>query len=248
MLYCGICHSDCLSASAPGRRCQFPFIGGHELLGRVTEIGPLVTKFKVGDNVGVGCLVDSCLDCKSCKDGNENYCDKGGFTGTYNGVRTRHSRVRGHPESKTWGGYSGSHVVDERFVSKIPDSLPLEVASPLLCAGITTYMPIKDNGGCDGVKMTIGVIGIGGLGTMAIKIARALGHDVIAVSSSKAKEQMAKDKGATHFCVSKDPESIASFAGKVNILISTVSATHDMGLYLPLVAKSGVYVAIGLQF
>jgi len=146
---------------------------------------------------------------------------------------------------KTWGGYSGSNVVDERFVLKIPDGIPLESAAPILCAGITMYSPLKDYGALDGKKLTIGIVGIGGLGTMGIKIARALGHDVVAISSSPNKEEMCKEKGATGFCVSKDPESMKSWAGKINILLNTVSATHEYATYLPLIAKSGTYVAIG---
>ena len=197
----------------------------------------------MGDHVGVGCFVDSCLECDSCKDGDENYCD-GRSTTTYNGNKT-HGRAKGSAGSKTWGGYSGSNVVDERFVCKIPEGLPLEFASPILCAGITMYSPLKDYGGLEGKKLTIGIVGIGGLGTMGVKIARALGHDVVAISSSANKEAIAKEKGATHFCVSKDPESMKAHAGIIDILLNTVSATHEYEHYLPLIHTSGTYVAIG---
>jgi alcohol dehydrogenase (NADP+) len=209
MLYCGICHSDChigLNHMAAWRPCHYPFVGGHELLGRVVEVGSKVTKVKVGEAVGVGCFVDACLDCENCEAGNENYCAKG-LTPTYNGDRA-HGRYNGNPASKTWGGYSGSNVVNENFILKIPDSLPLEFSAPIMCAGITMYSPLRDHGATAGKKMTIGVIGVGGLGTMGIKLAAALGHDVVAISTSPSKEEAARKKGATHYVVSTDPESV----------------------------------------
>ena len=248
MLYCGICHSDChigLNHLGPyGRGCHYPFVGGHELLGKVTEVGAKVTKFKVGDNVGVGCFVGSCKECQPCKDGEENYCDKG-MIATYNGVKM-HGCVGGNQETRTHGGYSGSNVIHEDFIVRIPDSLPLDKSAPIMCAGITMYDPLRQHGAVDGgKKMTIGVIGIGGLGTMGIKIAKALGHDVVAISTSAHKEAMAKEKGATHFVASKDPESIKACAGKCNIILNTVSAAHDVMVYWPLLAKNGIFVAIG---
>lgn len=145
-----------------------------------------MTKFKVGDNVGVGCFVDSCLSCEQCDTDNENYCDNG-MTGTYNAVK-KHGRVLGNPESRTWGGYSGSNVVHEHFCSLIPKDLPLDKAAPLLCAGITMYDPLRHWGFTDGTPKTVGIVGIGGLGTMGIKIAKALGHTVVAISTTATKE------------------------------------------------------------
>ena len=149
------------------------------------------------------------------------------MTPTYNGDR-KHGRYHGNPASKTWGGYSGSNVVNEHFILKIPENIPLTHAAPIMCAGITMYSPLKDHGATDGKKMTIGVIGVGGLGTMGIKISAALGHDVVAISTSPNKEEAAKKKGATHFVVSKDPDSIKKCADMCDIILDTVSAPHDI--------------------
>jgi uncharacterized zinc-type alcohol dehydrogenase-like protein len=154
--------------------CVYPFVGGHELLGKVTEVGPDVTKVKVGDYCAVGCMVDSCLNCESCKEGEEQYCDLG-LTGTYNGVR-KHGRVGGNQTLRTQGGYSGSQVTHEHFIVKIPDGMDLEKASPILCAGITMYSPLRYWGFTKKQNKTVGIVGVGGLGTMGIKIANALGH------------------------------------------------------------------------
>lgn len=218
----------------------YPVVPGHELLGRVVEIGPKVTKFKIGDNVGVGCFIDACLNCPRCKDGEEQYCDNGRVF-TYNGDKI-HSRIGGNQETKTHGGYSASNVVHEDFVLKIPDGIPLENAAPILCAGITMFDPLKHWGATLGKKMTIGIIGIGGLGTMGIKIANALGHDVVAISTNKTKEHIAREKGASHFVVSTDPESIKTNAGKCDLILNTVSVNHDLNSYMPLLAKSGTLV------
>jgi uncharacterized zinc-type alcohol dehydrogenase-like protein len=180
ILYAGICHSDVHVGMNDFGNCVYPFVGGHEILGKVTEVGDKVSKVKVGDTVGVGCFVDACLGCEMCKDGDEQYCMKG-MTGTYNGDK-KHGNVLGNQTTKTQGGYSESHTVHEHFVLKIPDNLPVDKAAPIMCAGITLYSPINHWGGFKGNKMTIGVIGIGGLGTMGIKIAKAAGHDVVAIS------------------------------------------------------------------
>ena len=176
-------------------------------------------------------------------DGEENYCNDGCVL-TYNGIK-KFDCVGGNQETRTHGGYSGSNVVHEDFIVKITDGLPLEFSAPIMCAGITMYSPIKDHGGCEGKKMTIGVIGIGGLGTMGIKIAKALGHDVVAVSTNIGKEKIAKEKGATHFVVSTDPESMKANAGSCDIILNTVSAPHDINAYWPLLKINGVFVAIG---
>ena len=156
---------------------------------------------------------------------------------TYNGEKT-YSRIGGNQELKTFGGYSASNVVHERFVCKIPDGIPLENAAPILCAGITMYDPMRHWGATKGKKMTIGIIGVGGLGTMGVKLAKALGHDVVAISTSAGKESLAKEKGATHFVVSTDQESVKACAGKCDLILNTVSANHDLNVYMPLLAKS----------
>jgi uncharacterized zinc-type alcohol dehydrogenase-like protein len=244
LIYCGICHSDVHVGNNDMGSTVFPFVGGHELLGKVTEVGKSVTKFKIGDIVGVGCMVDSCLNCSQCDNGDEPYC-MGGMTGTWNADR-KHGRVPGNKDLKTFGGYTGSSVVHEHFVCKIPEGIPLEAAGPIMCAGITMYDPLRHWGATGEKKMTVGIIGIGGLGTMGIKIAKACGNDVMAISTSANKEAIAKEKGATHFCVSKDPESMKANAGKCDIILNTVSASHDLNAYIPLLAKSGTLVQLGL--
>lgn len=194
MLYSGICHTD-IHFAKEMPTTVFPVVPGHELLGRVVEVGSKVTKVKVGDIAGVGCLVDSCRNCGNCNRGDEQYCEKGHVL-TYNGMKT-FDHVGGNKDLPTYGGYTASHTCDERFVFKIPESLPIEKAAPLLCAGITMYDPLKHWGATkEGAKMTIGVVGIGGLGTMGIKLAKAMGHRVVAISRSDAKKDQAMSKGA----------------------------------------------------
>lgn len=188
-------------------------------------------------------MVDSCLDCKACGKGDEQYCHKG-MTGTYNGART-HGRVPGNQELWTFGGYTAANVVHEHFILKVPDGIPHEAVGPIMCAGITMYSPLKHWGAFKGEKMTIGVVGVGGLGTMGIKLAAAAGHDVIAISTSTKKEEIAKKKGATGFVVSKDPESIKAHAKSCDLILNTVSANHDLNTYVPLLANSGTIVQIG---
>jgi uncharacterized zinc-type alcohol dehydrogenase-like protein len=242
LLFCGICHSDCHAGNNDWGGCKYPFVGGHELFGKVSEVGKSVTRCKVGDLVGVGCIVDSCSDCKSCNKGCENYCYKG-MTGTYGGNR-QHGKVPGNAALPTYGGYSAAHVVDENYILNVPEGIPHEAVGPILCAGITMYSPLKhfDNG--EG-KMTVGIVGIGGLGTMGIKLAAAMGHEVIAISTSDKKEALAKEKGASGFVVSKDPESIKKFAQRCDLILNTVSAAHDLNTYLPLLAKDGTLVQLG---
>jgi len=246
ILYNGICHSDCHIGNNDTHSTIYPCVPGHEILGRVTEVGKNVKKFKIGDNIGVGCFVGACMECKQCKDGEEQYCDKG-MVLTYNGERN-YNQVGGAQDLPTFGGYSASHVVHQHFVVRIPDALPLEKAAPILCAGITLYDPLKHWGATSGKKMTIGVVGIGGLGTMGIKLSKALGHNVVAISSSDKKEALAKEKGATHFCVSTNKESMEANAGLCDLILNTVSAEHDINLYMPLLAKSGVMVQLGVAF
>lgn len=166
------------------------------------------------------------------------------MTGTYGGDR-KHKRVPGNQELKTFGGYSQFNVVHQHFVCRVPEGIPQETVGPILCAGITMYSPLKHWGAMDGKKMKIGIIGVGGLGTMGIKIAAALGHDVVAISTSPKKEEIAKKKGATHFCVSTDPESVKANANSCDLILNTVSANHDLNVYIPLLVKNGTLVQLG---
>lgn len=185
LIFCGICHSDVHTGRNEWSNCSYPFIPGHELFGKVVEVGSKVTKFKVGDLCGVGCFIDACMECEYCKAGQEQYCLKG-LTGTYNGNK-QHGRVGGNQDTKTAGGYSGSNCVHEDFVIKMPEDIPQEKAGPLLCAGITMYSPLAHWKCKEGGKV-VGVVGIGGLGTMGIKIAKAMGNKVVAISTSAKKE------------------------------------------------------------
>lgn len=224
MKYCGICHTDVHFSEGGFPGVKFPLVPGHELAGTVVEVGPKVTKFKVGDNVGVGCIVDSCLDCQFCKEDDEQYCAKG-MSMTYNSDK-KHGHIGGNQDTQNFGGYTGSQVTHEHFVCKIPDSIPLERAGPIMCAGITLYDPLKHWGALNGKKMTIGIVGIGGLGTMGIKMANAMGHRVVAISSSDKKKEMALQKGASAYVSSSDPESLAAETNKIDLILNTVSANH----------------------
>jgi uncharacterized zinc-type alcohol dehydrogenase-like protein len=198
--YAGICHSDSSSGCNEWHMTTYPVVTGHEHAGIVTEVGAKVTKVKIGDKVGVGCFVDCCMECTMCKKGEEQYCEKM-MTFTYGGQKN-HGRVEGNPNLTTFGGYSGSNVVHEHFVMKIPDEIPFEAAAPILCAGITLYDPLRNRGALEKKDMVIGVIGVGGLGTMGIKFAKYLGHTVVAISRSQDKESLAKGKGADHYVAS----------------------------------------------
>lgn len=243
MLFCGICHSDIHLADNHIGGTMYPIVAGHELIGKVTEVGAKVTKFVVGDNVGVGCMVDSCRNCKYCEEGEEIYCATGSVY-TYNGKKM-YKGVGGNPDTQTFGGYSGSNVVDEHFVFKIPDGIPLEKAAPILCAGITLYDPMRHWNFTNGNSRSVGIVGVGGLGTMGIKIAKALGHTVYAISTSVNKKDLAIKKGADHFVVSKDEESMKAATGKMDLILNTVSADHDLNVYLPLLATNGLIVQLG---
>jgi len=241
--YCGICHTDVHFGLNHFGGTMYPVVPGHEVVGTVTEVGPGVKKLKVGDKVGVGCMVDSCLDCESCKSGEEQYC-LSGCVQTYNHSKL-YTRVGGNKDSQTFGGYSGSMVVDEHFVMKIPEPIPLEVAGPLFCAAITVYDPLRYWGYTTGKPKKVGIVGIGGLGTMGIKIASALGHKVYAISTSSEKKAMAKTKGATGFIVSTKANHMTSHAGKMDIILNTVSADHQVSTYLPLLKSGGRIVQLG---
>ena len=240
--YCGICHTDLHFINNDLGATTYPLVPGHELAGVVNEVGKNVTKFKVGDKVGVGCMVDSCLNCKSCLADEEQYCDNG-MTMTY-GSRTAHGRA-GPNGRQTIGGYSTKMVVNERFAVKIPDNAPLDKTAPLLCAGITLYDPMK----AFGVKpcTRVGVAGVGGLGMMGIKIASALGAEVTAISRSNAKEAKAKSFGAKHFVAMNSEASVAAAADSLDLILDTVSACHDSQPYAKMLDKRGTLCMLGLQ-
>lgn len=234
--HCGVCHSDIHQARDEWGGSIFPMVPGHEIVGMVTAVGTNVTKYKVGDKAGVGCFVDSCRDCNSCREGLEQYCERG-MTGTYNSTE----RVTGQP---TYGGYSAQIVVDQDYVLKIPDSLSLAEAAPLLCAGITTYSPLKHWGAGPGKK--VAVIGLGGLGHMAVKIANAMGAEVTVLSQSLKKRDDGVRLGATHFYATSDSTTFEKLANKFDLVINTVSADLDLNQYLGLLKLDGTMVIVGI--
>ena len=222
ILFCGVCHSDIHQVRNEWGNSIYPMVPGHEIVGKVTKVGSAVKKFKINDLAGVGCLVDSCRECDNCKKGLEQYCKKAA-TGTYND-RERESR------NITFGGYSKQIVVHEDFVLHISDKLPLNAVAPLLCAGITTYSPLKHWNVGKGHK--VGVVGLGGLGHMAVKFAAAFGAEVTMLSTSPNKEADARRLGAHKFALTKDPEQLKSLRGYFDFIVDTVSAPHDYNQYL----------------
>lgn len=234
--YCGVCHSDVHQARDEWGGSLFPMVPGHEIVGVVTSTGQSVKKFKVGDKVGVGCLVDSCRICPSCKEGLEQYCE-GGNVATYNSVEK-------DGKTPTYGGYSTNITVHEDFVLRIPDNLPLDAAAPLLCAGITTYSPLKHWKIGPGKK--VGVIGLGGLGHMAVKLAVAMGAEVTVLSHSEKKRADAERFGAKEFIVTKDPAVFEKYAKSFDLLLNTVSVELDWNLYIELIKRDGSMVLLGV--
>ncbi|WP_329256379.1 NAD(P)-dependent alcohol dehydrogenase [Streptomyces sp. NBC_01478] len=232
--FAGICHSDIHQAREGWGEAIFPMVPGHEIAGIVSEVGPGVTKFRVGDRVGVGCLVDSCRECDNCKAGLEQYCT-GGNVGTYNAV--------GKDGEPTYGGYSENIVVDENFVVGIPEGISLDVAAPLLCAGITLYSPLKHWNAGPGKKVAI--VGMGGLGHMGVKIAHALGAEVTVLSQSLRKQEDGLKLGADHYYATSDPKTFEELRGTLDLIISTVSAPLDLGAYLSLLKTDGALVNVG---
>ncbi len=235
ILYCGVCHSDLHTARNDWGFTSYPSVPGHEIVGRVTKIGNEVTKLKVGDLAGVGCLVDSCHTCDSCKKDLEQYCLTG-FTGTYGGTD---KHLGGH----TFGGYSQSIVVDEHFVLKIPSNLDLAAVAPLLCAGITTWSPLRHWKVGKGSK--VAVIGLGGLGHMGIKLAKGLGAEVTLFSRTPDKEQDAIALGADAVIISTDENQMQSVSGKFDLIIDTVPYVHDVNPYVTTLNISGTLVLVG---
>ncbi|XP_068656194.1 probable mannitol dehydrogenase [Aristolochia californica] len=235
IFYCGICHSDLHTAKNDWGITTYPVVTGHEIVGEVTEVGRNVTKFTVGDKVGVGCIVSSCRSCDSCKQDAENYCPKPIFT--YNSPDTDGTR--------TQGGYSNIIVVNEHFVVRVPEGLPLDAAAPLLCAGITVYSPLKYFGLSE-PGLHIGVVGLGGLGHVTVKFAKAFGAKVTVISTSPAKKQEAIERlGADAFLVSRDPEQLQGAMGTMDGIIDTVSAVHPLMPLLDLLKSDGKIIMVG---
>lgn len=234
--HCGICHSDIHTARSEWGAAAYPCVPGHEIVGQVVQVGKKVKKFKIGDSAGVGCFVDSCGKCSSCKKNEEQLCQKKTVF-TYNS-----SELDG--KTPTMGGYASHIVVKDKFVLKIKKSLPMARVAPLLCAGITTYSPLKRYNVKKGTK--VGVVGLGGLGHMAVKIAKAFGAEVTVFSTSPHKESDAKRLGAKHFVVSTHPESFIKKSGYFDLIINTISAEHDMNPYLHSLKNDGTMVLLGV--
>lgn len=235
ILYCGVCHSDIHQVRNEWGNSIFPMVPGHEIVGRVTAVGRDVRKFSIGDLAGVGCLVDSCRTCESCKDGLEQFCENGSV-GTYNSLEK-------DGKTPTYGGYSKLIVVSEDFTLKISEKLDLKSVAPLLCAGITTYSPLKHWNVGKGQK--VGVLGLGGLGHMGVKFAVAFGAEVTMLSHSPSKEADAKRLGAHRFALTSDPVVIKDLRGYFDFILDTVSAPHDYGTYLNMLKRDGKMVCVG---
>ena len=235
ILYCGVCHSDIHQVRDEWGGSIFPMVPGHEVAGVVTAVGSKVTKFKVGDKAGIGCMVDSCRTCEQCKEGLEQYCAVGAVW-TYNA-----KEKDGEP---TYGGYSDKIVADESFVLRMPDNLPLDASAPLLCAGITLYSPLKHWNAGPGKKVAI--IGMGGLGHMGVKLAHALGAEVTVLSQSLRKEADGKRLGADHFYATSDPETFKKLQRNFDLIINTVSGDMDWNQYLSLLKVDGSMVVVGV--
>lgn len=236
ILYCGVCHSDIHTARNEWGGTMYPVVPGHEIVGKVTRTGSKVSKFKVGDTVGVGCFVDSCGHCRNCAEDNEQYCENG-HSQTYNSFLQDKKTI-------TYGGYSSHIVVTEKFVLSVSDKLPLEKVAPLLCAGITTYSPLKHWNVKKGDKLA--VVGLGGLGHMAVKIAASMGAEVTVLSRSKSKEKDARELGAHHFELTTDKDNMKRLGSSFDFIIDTVSAEHDYNEYLALLRTNGVMVLLGV--
>lgn len=236
IMYCGVCHSDIHTARGEWPGTMYPVVPGHEIVGKVSRVGADVTNYKAGDTVGVGCFVDSCGHCSNCEIDLEQYCE--------NGVSATYSSYLQDKKTITYGGYSTHIVVTEKFVLKVSDKLPLEAVAPLLCAGITTYSPLKYWNVKKGDK--VAVVGLGGLGHMAVKLASSMGAEVTMLSRSPEKAKDAEELGAHHFELTTDPENMKKMAGTFNLIIDTVSAKHNYNDYLALLKTNGVMVLLGV--
>ncbi len=228
ILFCGVCHSDIHAARNEWGNASWPIVPGHEIVGRVAAVGADVAGFKVGEVAGVGCMVDSCRTCASCREGLEQYCDNG-FTGTYNDPDKR------TPGQRTFGGYSKSIVVDQAFVLHIPENLELAAVAPLLCAGITTYSPLRH--WKVGAGQKVGIVGLGGLGHMGLKLAHAMGAEVTLFTTSPNKVEDAKRLGAHRVIISKDADAMAAEARSFDFILDCVAAKHEINAYLEAVAQ-----------
>ena len=235
ILFCGVCHSDIHFARDEWHFTEYPAIPGHEIVGRVAEVGPGVSGFKVGDTVGVGCMVDSCRTCPSCKEGLENYCEVN-MVGTYGATE----KVIGGP---TFGGYSNQIVVDQDFVLRIPEGMDLASSAPLLCAGITLYSPLRHWGAGPGKK--VGIIGLGGLGHMGVKLAHAMGATTVLFTTSPSKVEDGRKLGADDVVISKDAAQMAKHTATFDLIIDTVSANHDLMPYFNLLKRDATMVQVG---
>jgi len=234
--YAGICHSDIHQARGEWGNSTYPMVPGHEIVGNVVAVGGDVTKFKVGDIAGIGCMVDSCRECEPCRANVEQFCVKGAVM-TYNGTEMDRKTM-------TFGGYSTNYVVDEAYALKVDPSQDLKAVAPLLCAGITTYSPLRRFNAGPGKK--VGVVGLGGLGHMAVKLAAAMGADVTVFSTSPNKEADARRLGANNFVVTREPSALKPLNGTFDLLIDAVSAEHDINVYLNLLNINGHMVLVGL--
>lgn len=235
ILYCGVCHSDLHTVSNEWQNTTYPCVPGHEIIGRVVKVGKDVNKFKEGDTVGVGCMVDSCLTCANCKEDLEQFCSD--TTWTFNSPDK-------HLGGMTFGGYSDSIVVDKAFVLKIPKHLDLATAAPLLCAGITTYSPLRHNNVTKGQK--VGIVGLGGLGHMGVKLAKAFGAHVVVFTTSQSKVEDALRLGADEVVNSKDADEMKQHLNSFHFILDTVSAQHDINAYLLLLGRDGNLTQVGI--
>ncbi|PWW22288.1 putative zinc-type alcohol dehydrogenase-like protein [Geodermatophilus normandii] len=233
--YVGICHSDIHTARGEWGATDYPIVLGHEIAGVVAEVGPQVTRFRVGDRVGVGCLVDSCRRCAYCRRGDEQFCAEG-YVETYSST--------GRDGRPTQGGYAEAIVVTEDFVLRIPDGMALDVAAPLLCAGITAYSPLRRWGAGPGTR--VAVVGLGGLGHMAVQLASAMGAEVTVLSQSMRKQEDALRLGATHYAATSDPDTFSRLAASFDLVVNTVSASIDVDAHLSLLAVDGTMVNVGI--
>jgi alcohol dehydrogenase (NADP+) len=236
VLFSGICHSDIHQVNEEWGPARFPMVPGHEIVGVVTAVGASATKFQVGDHIGVGVFIDSCRECEHCLNGEQQYCLKG-MTLTYNAIERDGTTV-------AFGGYSNYFVVDEAYAVKIPDGLDLAGAAPLLCAGVTLYSPLRHWGASE--KTTVGIIGLGGLGHMGVKLAAAMGATTTVFSHSANKHDDAKRLGASSFVDTTDPENLSTLRGTFDLIINTVSADLDLTPYLDLLKLNGTLVVVGL--